>query len=382
MGLITKLFGTAPSPRGPAKRWELVNGYTPVFHTYNGELYESELVRASIDARARHISKLAFSCEGEGKPALQRRMRRAPNDWQSWSQFLYRLSSILDVKNTAFIVPVFGEYGETTGIASLWVNDWELVEYEGEPWIRFILPNRQTVAIELSRVGIMTSRQLKSDYFGENNNALAPTMDLIGIQNQGIKEGVKSSASFRFMATLSNWSTNTDLKKERQKFVRENLEDGGDLLLWPNTYKDIKQIESKPYIADSEQMKLIQDSVHGYFGVSKDILENCANDQTLGSFYDGAVEPFAIQLSEVLTRMLFSLRERELGNRVVMTANRLQYMSTTAKTAVVKEMTSVGAMSIDEIREMFNYAPIGGEAGAFMPVRGEYYNLLEGKKNE
>ena len=33
-----------------------LNGYKPVFHSWGGEIYEVELVRAAIDARARHIA--------------------------------------------------------------------------------------------------------------------------------------------------------------------------------------------------------------------------------------------------------------------------------------------------------------------------------------
>ena len=80
----------------------------------------------------------------------------------------------------------------------------EVVEYQGEPWLRYTFTTGQKAAIEFNRVGIMTQFQYKHDFFGENNKALYPTMQLIHTQNQGIIEGVKQSANIRFMARLAN----------------------------------------------------------------------------------------------------------------------------------------------------------------------------------
>ena len=75
------------------------------------------------------------------------------------------------------------------------------------------------MAVELEYCGIMTRMQYRNDFFGEDNRALFPTMDLIHIQNQGIEEGVKSAATYRFMARVNNFSKAEDLAKERQRFT-------------------------------------------------------------------------------------------------------------------------------------------------------------------
>lgn len=377
MGLFDKLFGNVKQPKAEQQWFQLLNGYTPVFHSWSGEIYESELVRSAVDARARHISKLDVKVQGAAKPKLQTKLKEGPNEWQTWGQFLYRLSTILDCRNTAFVVPVLGEYGETTGVYPINPMEWALVEYQGEPFIRFRFENRETTAIELRRVGIMTKFQYKDDLFGANNLALNPTMELIQIQNQGISEGVKSGASFRFMATMSNWSTDEDLAKERTRFSIHNLSSGGGLLLWPNTYKDIKQIESKPFVADPKQMELVQKNVYDYFGVNDEILQNKAIGDSWAAFYEGAIEPFAIQLSDVLTRMLFTPRERAEGALVAATSNRLQYASNADKLSVSEIMADRGLMTRNEIREIWNLPPLPGEIGETLPVRGEYYNVGE-----
>lgn len=378
MSLFEKLFGRdkdlEPSYQ-EQKVFRLLSGYSPVFHSWSGELYESELIRAAIDARARHISKLDVTINGTAKPALQSKLRLGPNEWQTWSQMLYRLSTLLDMQNTAIIVPVLDQYGDTTGIYPVYYKRVETIEVNGEPWIRIVFPNDQRIAIEQRRVGIMTKYQYRNDLFGESNKALDPTMQLLEIQNQGIEEGVKSSASYKFMATLSNFVNETDLKKERERFTRENLTEGQGMLLFPNTYKDIKQIQVSPFVADADQIKLINKNVYDYFGVNEDILENKAIGDSWSAFYEGCVEPFSIQLSEVLTKMLFTQKERQTGTFVMATANRLQYMSNADKLAVSAQMADRGLMTRNEIREIWNLPPLPEGIGDTLPVRGEYYDL-------
>ena len=376
MGLFEKLFGNRPKPRGDfGGTFKLLTGYTPRFTSFSGGVYESELIRAAISTRATHISKLKIETRGAARPALQNKLAKGPNQFQTWSQFLYRLSTILDVHNTAFIIPVWDEYGEPSGIYAPLPNRCELVQFNGVPYLRYEFGWGEKAAVELAYCGIMTNHQYRNDFFGESNAALFPTMELIHIQNQGIEEGVKSAASYRFMAKLANFSKAEDLAKERKRFTKENLArdaEGGGLLLFPNTYTDIKQIEAKPWVVDAEQMRIIRENVFEYFGVNEDVLTNKAIGDAWAAFYEGAVEPFAIQLSEVMTKMLFTLREQSQGNQVMATANRLQYLSNADKLNVSSQMLDRGIMSINDVREIWNLPPV--EGGDVRIIRGEYYS--------
>ena len=380
MGLKELIFGKKEEPkRRDETFFRLLDGYRPVFHSWDGELYERELIRTAIDARARHVSKMKIEVKGTAQPHLQTMLKLGPNEWQTWGQFLYRVSTILDVKNTALIVPVVNDYGDTTGVFPVFHEEVELVESGGVQYIRIRFANDERAAVELDKVGILTRYQYKNDFFGENNRALDPTLELLNIQDQGIEQGVKNAATYKFMAVVSNFSDPEDLKKERQRFTRENLR-GKDLdgvLLWPNTYKDVKQIEAKPYVADPDQMKQIRENVFYYFGVNEEILTNAAIGDAWSAFYEGSVEPFAIQLSDVLTRMLFTHRERQQGSFIMATSNRMQYMTNKDKLEVSAEMADRGLMTRNEIREIWNLTPLPDEIGNQLPIRGEYYNVGE-----
>lgn len=381
MGLLEKIF----RPNEAKKSEDALNearsffktftAYSPVFTNWGGAIYESEIVRAAVDARARHISKLKVETIGTANPSLQSKLALGPNQWQTWSQFLYRLSTILDVNNTAFVVPVLDERMIITGVFPVLPASCSLVEYEGEIWLRYQFGNGEYAAVEFKKCALLTKHQYRNDFFGDTNFPLRETMQLIHIQNQGIEEGVKNAATFRFMATLNNFSSAADLAKERERFTEANLSTeskSGGFLLFPNTYRDVKQIDVRPYSIDAAQMSQIRENVFNYFGVSEEVIQNKAKADELEAFFDGAIEPFAIQLSEALTRMLFSERERAQGSKIMATANRLQYMSVSQKVQMAKELGDRGAILIDEIRELFNYEPLPDGAGQVAPIRGEY----------
>lgn len=392
MGLFDKLFRPdkvrVEDVKGAEGFFQTLTAYRPVFTSWSGMIYESEYVRAAIDARARHISKLKIETFGAAKPSLQAKLRQGMNQFQTNSQFLYRLSTILDVNNTAFVVPVVDEMNVVTGYYPVLPLYCEILQYEGEPWLRYHFSSGEVGIVELNRCAILTKHQYGKDFFGDSNRALEDTMKLIHINNQGIQEAVKNSSTFRFMAQMDNYVKPDDLALERKRFSAKNLAadaESGGFLLFPNTYKNIQQIDVKPYTVDAEQMKQIHDNVSNYFGVNEDILQNKAHGEQLEAFFDGAVEPFAIMFSEAMTKAIFSERERAQGNYLIANANRLQYMSVTQKVQMAKELGDRGAILIDEIRELFNYPPLPDGAGQVAPIRGEYKatdELTEGESNE
>lgn len=379
MGLFDKLFGKRPKEKGKYEGvFKLLDGYTPHFTTWGGSVYETELIRAVIHTRATHISKLKVETQGSARPALQNKLKHGPNQFQTWSQFMYRLSTILDIHNTAFICPVYDTFGEPSGIYAPLPSRCEIIQYGDIPYLRYEFSSGDRAAIELAYCGIMNKFQYRSDFFGENNHALYPTMDLIHIQNQGIREGVKSAASYRFMAQVGNFTRPEDLAKERKRFTEENFSaeaEGGGMLLFPNTYTNIQQINAKPWVVDAEQMRIIKDGVFDYFTMNEDVLQGKAYGDAWTAFYESSIEPFAIQFSEVVTKALFTFREQSQGNRIMATANRLQYLSNSEKLNVSSQMLDRGIMSINDVREIWNLPPV--EGGDARIIRGEYWNADE-----
>jgi hypothetical protein len=326
------------------------------------------------------ISKLKIELHGSGQPSLQEKLRLKPNNWQTWSQFLYRTSTILDVHNTAVIAPVHDEMMNTVGFYPILPRKCEIVQADGVPWLRYEFSNGKRAAEYLAECAILTKFQYKSDFFGENNDALDPTMQMIHLGDQSIKEAVKNGATYRFMARVNNFSKTEDLKRERVRFNEANLksdEDNNGLLLFPNTYTDIKQIQAQAFVVPKEEREAIRTNVHEYFAVNEDILQSKAYGDAWAAFYESVGEWFAIQFSEVMTQAIFTDREQTFGNYLMATSNRMQFMTAQEKLNVSSQMADRGIMNRDEIREIWNLPPLPNGAGQAYTIRGEYYLMNE-----
>ena len=377
MGMFEKIFGKRGEPAKSATVFRMLDGYTPAFRTWSGSIYESDLIRAALDAHGRHAAKLGVNLNGSASQELQNRLKIMPNAFQTWSKFLYQTVVILYARNTAFIVPTLDKYGGITGIINLIPQRWEVVDYSGTPYIRFYMNDGRRAAVELARCGILTRHQYKNELFGESNEALKPTLDLIEMQRQGITEGIKNGASYRFSAQSDNWAKDEDLAAEMErfnKFTFGNKKSSGGVLLFPNTYNNVTQLKQEAYKVDADQQKLIDNHVFDYFGVNEKILQNQAFGDEWLAFYEGSVEWFAVQASEVITGMLFNLREQQYGNQIFFTSNRLQYMSNADKMNAIGQLADRGLATRNELREILNLPPLPEPVGSQIPARGEYYD--------
>ena len=388
MGMLEKIFGKKEQPAAlkNAQIFKMLEGYTPVWTTWRGSIYESELIRASLDAWGRHAAKLKPNIRGSAEKELQNRLKVRPNAFQEWSQFLYQTATVLGVRNNVFLIKTRNNDGTQNGIINIVPESWELVEYDNEPWIRFILRDNKRRAERLSETGIMTRFQYKNELFGENNEALKPVLDLITMQRQGITEGIKNGNSYRFWAKSDNWASDEDIGEEMQrfnKFTFGNKKTAGGVLIFPNTYEDIHEMKPGGYTVDKEQQEHIKSNVFDYFCVNEDILQNKAFGDAWLAFYEGFVEWYAIQLGETCSGMIYTDRERSAyDNQMFFTSNRLQYMSNADKLNAVTQLGDRGLATRNELREILNLEPLPEEIGNQIPARGEYYDVTnppEGK---
>lgn len=379
MGIIDTLFGKSKEQAQEViragKTFELVTTYSPVFTTWQGKIYESELVRAAIDARARHVSKLHVEFLGAGAQTYVNNLKKRPNRFSTWSQFMYRVSTILDICNNVIIVPLYDDNQNRAGIFPIVPTDVQIKEYKGVPWVVYKFSTKNVKgACPLAECAILNRFQFRSDIWGEDNHALDSTMKVTHLQNQAIREAIKNSAVYRFIAQADNFMKSEDLEKDRVNFTEKNLKGdvrNGGLLLFPNNYKNIQQIKADNYTVDAAQAEFIRTNVFNYFGVNADILQNNAIGDKGAAFYEGFVEPFAIQFSEAMTSMIYSEKEIAFGSQVFASANRIQYMSMADKKAILEVAGDRGQLTVNEAREILNLPSVPWGDVAF--IRGEYY---------
>lgn len=378
MGLLDIFSKEKRKMRIIGDQFKLISNFTPSFTSYYGGVYEMDLTRSSIHTLATHTSKLNPVIIGNAYKQLENILQNKPNSIMTTQQFLYRLRTIYEVENNAYIIPIYADNTamQIVGLYPISTIGSELVVSNNKLYLKYSI-GTQIKAIEYERVGHLRKHYYRNEYFGDSNSALNTTMELLNIQNEGIINGVKQSASIRFLAQIATVLKPEDVTAERNRLMSENLsvENNGGILLYDSKYKDIKPIDSKPWVIDDKQATIIKNNVFNYFNTNEKILQNNFTEDEWNAFYEGAVEPFAIQLSQVITSMLFTDREISFNNKVIFESARLQYASNTTKLNIVTQLFDRGFMTHNQGLEIFNLPPI--ENGDELYLRLEYANVQD-----
>lgn len=386
MGIFEKIFGKFAAKEPPANQgdFKMLRGYSPVFSSFDGSVYELALTRAAVDAIARQVSKLEPVVTGSANRAVAAALKSQPNPYMDTTKFLYRTSAILESYTTCFIFPMTDDYGRINGFYPALPSSVRAREVKGELWLEVTFPNGQNVLFPYELTGILTKFQMENDLFGDGNAPIAPTMELIDSQNQALTNAIETSAAIDWLVKVAGQSRPDDLKKKRDQFAEDNLASSNKtgVMIYDTTWEDVRPIERKQYTIDFKQMELIKSNVYTYFGVNEDILQNKFNEDVWTAFYESKIEPFQKQLSLVLTNMTYSARERAQGNAITFLSSSIDYMSNATKSSLCTSMADRGAMCADEFREKFGMPPVPDGSGQKFAIRGEYILAANLGQNE
>lgn len=336
-----------------------------------------DLTRAAVHSFATFCSKLKPEISGSAKNYLEKTLQFKPNFFMDTTKFLYRLATIYEVDNTAFIVPVEDQLGRLIGYYPILPQRCEIVEAGGVIYLRYQFANGEYAAIEFEKVGVMAQYLYHDDLFGEDNRPLQPTMQLLHTQNEGIINAVKNSANIRFLAKVANMLKPEDIKKERERFTADNLSEDNKsgMIIYDGKFSELKQVDSKPYTVNALQMQQINENVFIHFGTNMDILTNKYDENTWNAYYEGKIEPFAIQLSIVMSNMTYTPTEINRGNMITWTANRLQYASNSTKLQVSTQLFDRALLNRNGVMDIWNMAHV--EGGDKYYIRKEYTEVSQ-----
>ena len=71
-----------------------------------------------------------------------------------------------------------------------------------------------------------------------------------------------------------------------------------------------------------------------------------------------------MQLGQGLTAAIFTEREQGHGNEILCEMDRIQFEALDKRVSAAKYLTDLGALSLDQVLDIFGFPPIGGEEGA------------------
>ena len=364
------------------------------FYSWNGKMYESDIVRACIRPKVKAIGKLVGKHirddprEGGLKVNPEANIRfllSEPNPYMTGQQMQEKVANQLCLNNNAFILMVRDENGKPMQLYPIpCVSAEAKYNAQGELFLKFLYNNGKTGIFRYTDIIHLKQDYNESDIFGTSPApALTQLMELVGTIDQGIVKAIKNSSVIRWLISFKQSMREEDIKKYVQDFVDNYLSVESTTFgaAGVDAKADVQRIEPKDYVPNAAQSEKIIDRIYSFFGTNKKIVQSDYNEDEWNAYYEAEIEPVVVQLHQTYTTALFSRRERGCGNRIVFEANNLQCASLTTKLAFVA-MVDRGAMLPNEWRGTMNLAPIEGGDQPIRRLDTQVVNMLEGMLNK
>ena len=334
---------------------------------YFGGLRENEIVGAIANAVASNVAKLTPQVIRKTAAGttikndkLSRLLEIRPNAENSTYDFLYKMASDLIYTSNAFAVVFFNDdCSEITSIQPITVTSHRIFEVDGVLYFKFIWEyDKKSYTVPYQFVIHIKGRYNRKRFLGTPPDAeLQNSTELLNVTYSGIKNVIRNSASLRGYLKYNNFIDEKELRQKVSEFQSAYMssDNEGGIAGLDNTI-DFHEITQKPPAIPITQVNFFRENIYRYYGVNEKILNSTYTEAEWNSFYEGVIEPIAIQLSLEFTYKLFTEGERSFGNKIVFTTNRLQYATLQTRNAVANDLFDRGIISINEYRE-FMYLP-------------------------
>lgn len=350
---------------------QMLNSYNAVFTTLNGNTYDSKVARQCIDRIATHCAKLIpkHIKENISNPIMgdiNFLLQNEPNPIMSKFDFIYKTISMLYTDSNAFVYIAKDSKGMIKGFYPVLALNYELLQDMGNNiYLQFQFINGKTYTLPYLDLIHLRLFYNKHDIFGTSNKVLKTDLETAHTASEGIKNAIKTSNNLKgILKFTQSMLKEKDIKASKDAFVKDflNLENESGIAAVDGK-AEFQEVNLKPITLDKEQLEQVNYNIFDYFGISEKIVRNDFNPVQWNAFFEGVIEPRAIQMSDAFTNKIFSYKARKEGHKIIFTTNRLQYASLDQKINLIKVAGSYGLLTKDDGREILDMAPFGGEEG-------------------
>lgn len=351
-------------------RFEMITDKGNGYYSWNGKLYQSDIIRACIRPKAKAIGKLVAKHIRDNKAdgfsvnpeTYIRFLLEEPNPYMSGQLLQEKVTIQLQLNNNAFIYIHRDEYGYPIELYPVPASGVEAIyDKEGYLYLKCTMINGKVCTYPYSDIIHLRQDFNTNDIFGESpQKVLQPLMEIVNTTDQGIVKAIRNSGVIKWLLKFNQTLRPEDIKKQTEEFTQQflSIENSGGAAA-TDAKMDAKQVDPKDYVPNAVQMEKTVQRLYSYFNTNEKIVQSKYDENEWNSYYESEIEPLAMQLSNEFTRKLFTRRERGFGNKIIFEASNLQYASMSTKLNL-QAMVDRGAMTPNEWRETFGLAPVEG----------------------
>ena len=386
---IKRIFNRSPSVAKLQLIQELGNG----FYTWNGKVYQSDIVRACIRPKAKAVGKLVGKCirsyaDENGDRQIDvnndiyiRRLLERPNPYMSAQKMQEKLCNQLALNNNAYALIMRDENGIARNIMPVSAASVEAkYDKQGNLSFKFYLLNGNNFEAPYSEVIHLRSDYCDNDIFGTPlAPVLAPLMNIVSTSDQSVINAIKNSAVIRWLLKVPQNLRPDDLKSYAEQFSGDYLSsENSTNVAVVDSKAEAQQVIPKDYVPNAAQSDRTKRRIQELLGTNDKIVNNSYTEDEWNSYYEGEIEPIALDLQNEYTEKILTPRQRALGSGIVFEAVNLACASISTKLSLV-QMVDRGALTPNEWRATLNLAPL---PGGDVPILRKDTGLMTGGEND
>lgn len=398
MGLITSIKNAFKKTK-VVSGIELMQEVGNTYMAWNGNVYNSDLVRACIRPKVKAVGKLVAkhvreTIDEQNNKKLEinptkamRFLLEEPNPLMTGQMLREKLAVQLCLNSNAFALIVRDVMGNPIEIYPICPSHAEAIYTEaGTLNLRFTMPNNRIYTFPYEDIIHLRQDFNENDIFGTPiAPVLTPLLTVVKTTDEGVINAIKNSSIIRWLLKFTNSMRPEDLTDQAQQFAKNFLEtSSGTGVAAVDAKAEAEQIKPTDYVPNAAQMDRTAKRIFDLFNTNEKIVSSSYSEQEYNSYFDAEVEPVLVQLNGEYTRKLFTRRERAFGNRIVFEASAWDSASISTKLNL-QAMVDRGALTPNEWRAAFNLAPV---EGGDVPLRrldtttvGSSENNTEGGSN-
>ena len=372
------LFDFLKPARQRGKYAQMLNGRMPIFSQFGTNIYASDVVQQAcsrivqevVKLTPRHVRKAGADpvpVEGRVQAVLD-----APNALMTTADMLERIAWSYLITYNAWVVPAWDAAGRLTALWPITPTRVTFIEDAGGRLaVTMEFADGTETTVFYSDVIHIRSHYYANDYMGgdahgmPDNAALLETLELNNTLMQGVAKGLKSSYAVNGVVKYNTMMDNGVMAKNIEA-LSERLANNESGLMALDIKGDYVPITRDIKVVDKDTLEFIDSKILRHFGASLPILTGDYTPEQLAAFYQQAIEPFVVKLSQAFTKGLFSRMEIGHKNAIEFYPEELIFMSTSQKLEMVRELGPSGALYENEKRRIFGMAPLPELVGVRM----------------
>lgn len=382
------------------KQKVFLTGSNTTIRDFGDDVYKMDTARQALERITLHMSKLdprhiirdprtRVITPVKGDIA---RVLHAPNEFMTAADFIKKQVYYLYKYDNAYILPQwrYNNDGRTRTLEALYPIETGSVEFkesaEGTLWCQFrykggfegLAP--YTDLIHLRRV--FTSHEIQGgNRYGEaERSGLLETCRVQDKILQGVAKQAAVSSAYGAIVSGDSYLSDAELSRMKEDFL-SRLAAGDNAFLFLDKKQEVNQLSNGGgKFVDADTIKYLNEKILHDFGVSAAIWSSDFNPEQLAAFNEITIEPLVNTFNQAYSKTLLTPNERAFGNEIIFYHNKLKDADLKWKIEVIKEVGGRGALSNDQILELLDLPPVGGEIGSKYMQSLNYINVNDARE--